>query len=81
MRLEMVYILRCHILISGIINMTWAIAQKQPLEVFYKKRFCKNLKNSQKRTSARASFLLKFSATLLKKRLGRSCFPMKNNYF
>ena len=39
MRLEMVYILRCHILISGIINMTWAIAQKQPLEVFYKKRF------------------------------------------
>ena len=56
--------------------------QKQPPELFCKKLFLKTSQNSQENTCARVSFSIKLQAsglrpaTLLKKRLWHTCFPV-----
>ena len=66
---------------------SWQLkAQKQPPELFFNKRcFLKISQNSQEKTCARVSFLIKLRAsrhaTLSKKRLWHRCFPVSSVKF
>ena len=72
------------VLVSGLI--LHSIEKKQLPEVFFKKKvFLEISQNPQENTCVRVSFLIKLqacrSATLLKKRLWRRCFPVNSVKF
>ena len=64
-------------LVFFIFEFCFSRAQKQTPDVFCKKKvFLKTSQNLQENTEARASFLIKLPAALLKKRLWHRCFPV-----